>query len=289
MFHGSMVALVTPMTVTGDIDYKSLETLVDFHLENDTKALIVAGTTGESAALSTEEKQSLFKKIVEQVKRRIPVIAGTGTSNTRTTVELTELAMQCGVDGVIIVTPSYVRPTQDGLIAHYKAVAAAVPLPIIAYNVPSRTACDLFPETIIRLADIPNLVGVKEATGEMWRLQKILDHCGDKVDVYSGDDTTCCDFMLQGGKGVISVTANVAPGEMAAMAKAAISKNEDAARALNESLQVLHSALFIESNPIPVKWALHALGKIDVGIRLPLTALRAEHHDVVRQALKVIQ
>lgn len=289
MFHGSMVALVTPMSKNGEIDYRAVERLVDFHLDNNTDALVVAGTTGEASALSFAEKKSLLKHVVGRVNDRIPVIAGTATNATQTTIELTEMAMSVGADACLIMTPAYVKPTQAGLIAHYQAIAQAVALPIILYNVPGRTACDLLPETIIELARVANIIGVKEATGDMDRVKQIVEACGDKMDIYSGDDATCCELMRLGGRGVISVTANVAPSLMAAMAKAALAGDDHSAREINQKLESLHRDLFIESNPIPVKWALCELGLIEEGIRLPLTPLQREHQQVVRDALKAAQ
>jgi 4-hydroxy-tetrahydrodipicolinate synthase len=288
MFHGSMVALATPMHAAGDLDFDALETLLEFHIKHGTTAVIVAGTTGEAGLLTIAEKKALFKAAVKVVQGRIAVIAGTAATGTRSTVELTELALHCGVDGALIMTPAYVKPTQHGLLAHYKAVAAAVALPLILYNVPGRTACDLLPETIIELAQIPNVVGVKEATGELFRAQHILAACGDKIDIYSGDDSSCCELMLLGAKGVISVTSNVAPRQMAEMSQAALRGDEAQAIALDARLQELHRCMSLETNPIPVKWALMHRGLIDKGIRLPLTELSVEHHVALRAALAQI-
>lgn len=285
MFHGSMVALVTPMAADGVIDHESLDRLVEFHIENGTDAIVAVGTTGESATLDTDEHCALIRTIVERVHGRVPVIAGTGANATREAIQLTRCALQGGADACLLVTPYYNKPTQEGLYLHYKAIAEAVPIPQILYNVPGRTACDLLPETVARLAPIPNIIGVKEATGDLARAREILDRCSDKMDLYGGDDATAMALMLMGGKGVISVTANVAPRLMHEMCSAALQGDRARAEALNEQLMPLHQELFIEANPIPVKWALNQMGLIQAGIRLPLTPLSAACHARVRQAL----
>jgi len=286
MFHGSMVALVTPMHRGGAIDEDSLQRLVDFHVENHTDAIVVAGTTGESATLDEEEHCHLIRRSVEMAAGRITIIAGTGANSTREAVDLTRCAMDAGVDACLLVTPYYNKPTQEGLYRHFRTVAEAVPVPQILYNVPGRTACDMLPETVERLARISNIVGIKEATGDMGRAREILERCGDRLDLYSGDDATAMELILLGGKGNISVTANVAPAAMHKLCSIALAGDRDGALDINRPLEVLHQALFVESNPIPVKWALHEMGMIPAGIRLPMTPLAEQFHDTVRQALR---
>ena len=286
MFHGSMVALVTPMLGDGTIDEDSLQRLVDFHVENHTDAIVSVGTTGESATLDEAEHCHVVRRTVEMAAGRIPVIAGTGANSTREAIILTRCAMEAGVDACLLVTPYYNKPTQEGLYQHFRAVAEAVPVPQILYNVPSRTACDLLPVTVERLSTISNIVGIKEATGNMDRAREIMDRCGDRLDVYSGDDATAMELMLLGGKGNVSVTANVAPAGMHALCTAALAGDRTRAESINQPLEILHRVLFVQSNPIPVKWALHEMGLIPPGIRLPMTPLAAEFHDTVRQALR---
>jgi 4-hydroxy-tetrahydrodipicolinate synthase len=287
MFHGSMVALVTPMMEDGSLDLPGLRRLVDFHVENGTDAIVSVGTTGESPTLSMEEHCEVIKLTVEYTKGRVPVIAGTGANATAEAIELTRYAEKVGADACLLVTPYYNKPTQEGLYLHYTAIAEAVPIPQILYNVPGRTACDMLSDTVERLSTISNIVGIKEATGNMDRVGEILRRCGKTMEVYSGDDATALDLMLMGGKGVISVTANVAPGQMRRMCEAALGNRELEARNLNQSLMELHKKLFVESNPIPVKWALNEMGLIGSGIRLPLTPLAISFHDEVREAMHV--
>lgn len=285
MFHGSMVALVTPMREDGAIDDDSLAGLIEFHISQGTDALVAVGTTGESATLDEHEHCELIRRVVELAAGRVPVIAGTGANSTTEAVSLTRCALKAGADACLLVTPYYNKPTQEGLYLHHKAVAEAVPIPQILYNVPGRTACDMLPETVERLADISNIVGIKEATGNLDRARDILARCGDRLDLYSGDDATALDVMLLGGKGVISVTANVAPRAMRDMCAAALAGDEARARAIDATLQALHRDLFVEANPIPVKWALAEMGLIPRGIRLPLTPLSPPYHATVRAAL----
>jgi 4-hydroxy-tetrahydrodipicolinate synthase len=287
MFHGSMVALVTPMREDGSLDREALQRLVDFHIEQGTDAIVAVGTTGESPTLDMEEHCEVIRLCVDYADGRLPVIAGTGANATSEAIELTRFAEQTGADASLLVTPYYNKPTQEGLYRHYRAVAEAVPMPLILYNVPGRTGCDMLPETVERLAEIPNIVGIKEATGSLERAREILKRCGERLDLYSGDDETALDFLLLGGKGVITVTGNVAPRLMHEMCAAALAKYESRARALNERLLPLHKSLFVESNPIPVKWALKEMGLMAGGIRLPLTPLSERHHDTVRNALRV--
>ncbi len=286
MFHGSMVALVTPMAEDGAVDEASLEALIEFHIEQGTDAIVAVGTTGESATLDEKEHCHLLRRTVEMAGGRIPVIAGTGANSTTEAVSLTRCAMEAGADACLRGTPYYNKPTQEGLYQHFKTVAQAVPVPQILYNVPGRTAVDMLPETVERLSAISNIVGIKEATGDLERAREILDRCGDRLDLYSGDDATAMECMLLGGKGDISVTANVAPKAMHEMCAAAIAGDRETAAAINDRLMPLHQDLFVEANPIPVKWALTELGLIPAGIRLPLTPLSAQYHDTVRQAMR---
>ncbi|MBE0439265.1 MAG: 4-hydroxy-tetrahydrodipicolinate synthase [Gammaproteobacteria bacterium] len=285
MFSGSMVALVTPMRADGSLDSDCLHKLVEFHIDSGTDAIVAVGTTGESATLNVEEHCDVIRHVVEQVNGRIPVIAGTGANSTTEAIELSTYAKDLGVDAVLLVTPYYNKPTQQGLYLHYKAIAQAVEIPQILYNVPSRTACDLLPETVARLADIDNIVGIKEATGDLSRVSQIKALCGDKLELYTGEDANTVDFILAGGQGVISVTANVAPKAMHLMCQAALAGDEQQARAINNTLALLHKSLFLESNPIPVKWALAEMNMIPVGIRLPMTVLSETYHQSVRDAL----
>ena len=286
MFHGSMVALVTPMHEDGSLDYEALDRLVEFHIDNQTDAIIAVGTTGESATLDEKEHCDTIARIVNKAAKRIPIIAGTGSNSTTEAISLTRCAMEAGADACLLVTPYYNKPTQEGLYLHHKAIAEAVPIPQILYNVPGRTVCDMLPDTVVRLADIPNIVGIKEATGNLQRAKEIMDRCGTKLDVYSGDDATAMELILLGGKGDISVTANVAPKAMHDMCAAALRGDRAEAENINQPLLALHKDLFLEANPIPVKWALQEMGLIPGGIRLPLTPLSEKYHDQVRQALK---
>ena len=285
MFKGSMVALVTPMNDDGSIDDKSLVELVEWHVASGTSGIVAAGTTGEAPTLETGEHARFLSRVVEIVAGRIPVIAGTGSNSTAQTLSLTSKAAELGVDACLLVVPYYNKPGQEGLYRHFRAIAEAVKLPLLLYNVPGRTVADLLPETVERLASFSNIVGIKEATGNLARLRDIRERCGPGFLLHSGDDATACEFMLQGGDGVISVTANVAPVEMAAMCAAAMRGDRSAAEDLDRPLQALHRDLFVEANPIPVKWALHAMGRIPGGIRLPLTPLAENNQSTVRSAL----
>lgn len=286
MFSGSMVALVTPMFSDGGIDYDSLGSLLEWHIAEGTQAVIAVGTTGESATLDETEHCEVIRRVVDMVAGRIPVIAGTGANSTSEAISLTSCAKDAGADAALLVTPYYNKPTQEGLYLHHKAIADAVDLPQILYNVPGRTACDMLPETIARLAKVANIVGVKEATGDLSRLVQIKELVAADFDIYSGDDATGCEFMLSGGHGVISVTNNVAPAAMRKMCDAAIAGQRELAENIDKPLQGLHSNLFLESNPIPVKWAVAEMGKIQQGIRLPLTWLSDEYHEPLRNAMK---
>ncbi|AYN93913.1 4-hydroxy-tetrahydrodipicolinate synthase [Pseudomonas sp. LTJR-52] len=286
MITGSMVALVTPMDAQGHLDWSSLTKLVDFHLTEGTNAIVAVGTTGESATLDVEEHIEVIRRVVKQVAGRIPVIAGTGGNSTREAVDLTQAAKDAGADACLLVTPYYNKPTQEGLYQHFRHIAESVAIPQILYNVPGRTACDMLAETVERLSTVPNIVGIKEATGDLQRARDILDRVSSDFMLYSGDDATAVELMLMGGKGNISVTANVAPRDMSELCAAALRGDAETARALNEKLMPLHKNLFIESNPIPVKWALHEMGMMPEGIRLPLTWLSPRCHEPLRQAMR---
>ena len=288
-FHGSIVAIVTPMRggVAPDapLAWDQLAELIEFHIAQGTDGIVAVGTTGESATLNEEEHCEAIRRTVEIVKHRVPVIAGTGANSTTEAIHLTQQAKAAGADACLLVTPYYNKPTQEGLYLHFKAVAEAVAIPQILYNVPGRTACDMLPTTIARLAKVPHIVGVKEATGEVARVAQIREQCGENFILLSGDDATAREFMLAGGHGVISVTANVAPKAMHELCVAARAGDAALAAAIDAPLALLHRDLFCESNPIPVKWAVHAMGLIDNGIRLPLTWLSTAAEPTVRAAL----
>lgn len=286
MFRGSLVAIVTPMSESGEVDYAAFEALLDWHAEQGTDGVIVVGTTGESPTVTASETDELLQRAVRRVGGRLPVIAGTGTNSTATTIERTRRACEHGVDGVLIVTPYYNKPGQEGLVRHFSAAADASSVPVILYNVPSRTACDLLPPAVERLAEHPRIIGIKEATGQVARAREILDRCGDDFLVLSGDDATCRELMLAGAQGVISVTANVAPGLMHELSEAALEGDAVRAAGVDERLLPLHRDLFVEANPIPVKWAVARLGLMPPGIRLPLTPLDPCHHATVLAAME---
>ncbi len=286
MIAGSMVALVTPMDAEGRLDWDSLTQLVDFHLREGTNAIVAVGTTGESATLDVEEHVSVIRHVVKQVAGRIPVIAGTGANSTREAIELTASAKEAGADACLLVTPYYNKPTQEGLYLHHRKIAESVAIPQILYNVPGRTACDMLPDTIARLSEVPNIIGVKEATGDLIRGKEVLGKVASGFLVYSGDDATAVELMLMGAKGNISVTANVAPRAMSELCALAMRGEADAARAINDRLMPLHKALFCEANPIPVKFALHEMGLIPEGIRLPLTWLSQGCQEPLREAMR---
>jgi 4-hydroxy-tetrahydrodipicolinate synthase len=285
MITGSLVAIVTPMTADGGVDFEALGQLIDLHIVAGTEGLIVAGTTGESATLTMPEHVAIIEAAVKIAAGRIPVIAGTGSNSTAQTIELSQTVDALGVDGFLVVTPYYNKPPQSGLIRHFTAVADAVTGPIMLYNVPGRTGVDMVPETVAELAGHPQIFGIKEATGEVSRVAQLRQLCGDDFGLYSGDDLTARDFMLAGGQGVVSVTANVAPQAMAAMCKAALAGDAELASQLDEPLAGLHQDLFIESNPIPVKWALFRMGLVGEGIRLPLIGLSTHSQPAVEAAL----
>ena len=286
MFHGSMVALVTPMMADGSIDMDGLAKLVEFHVDNGTDAIVSVGTTGESATLDQKEHCAVIKRTVELANGRVPIIAGTGANSTSEAIELTRCAMEQGADACLLVTPYYNKPTQEGLYQHFRTIAEAVAIPQILYNVPGRTSVDMLPETVERLSHISNIIGIKEATGDLDRAKTIIDACGERLDLYTGDDATAMECILLGAKGDISVTSNVAPRQMHEMCAAAQAGDRARAEELNRPLEILHQKLFLESNPIPVKWALYEMGLIHEGIRLPLTPLAEQYRDELRDALK---
>jgi 4-hydroxy-tetrahydrodipicolinate synthase len=286
MIKGSIVAIVTPMNADGSLDFEGLNQLIDWHIAEGTDSIVIAGTTGESATVSVEEHCALIKATVAHAKGRIPIIAGAGANSTAEAIKLTRFAKEAGADATLQVVPYYNRPTQEGMYQHFKAIAEAVDLPVILYNVPGRTVADMSNETILRLAAIPNIIGVKDATGNIGRGYDLLRLAPKSFAVYSGDDPTAMALMLGGGAGNISVTANVAPRDMADMCRAAIAGNIAKAVELNNKMFPLHQKLFIEPNPVPVKWALAEMGKMPAGIRLPLVPLAAECHEAVRAALR---
>ncbi len=288
MFRGSIVALVTPM-LDDQVDVDRLRELVEFHIQSGTHAIVAAGTTGEAGTLTHEEKLLVIKTVIDQTRERIPVIAGTAANATKECIKLTQIAMMYGAHAVLIMTPAYIKPTQEGLYQHYSQVAHAAAIPIILYNVPSRTACDLLPETVARLASLSNIIGIKEATGQMTRLQQILRDCHGQIDVYSGDDLTAAQWMLAGAKGVISVTANVAPTLMAKMCDAATDEDHAACLRWHEQLMPLHQLMFVESNPIPAKWAVSRMGLMGSEIRMPLTLLAQEHHLALEHSMRALE
>ncbi len=286
MIQGSIVALVTPMDNDGNVDKDSLKKLVEFHIEQGTDSIVAMGTTGESATLDENEHCEVIKWVVEYVAGRIPVIAGTGANSTTEAILLSQRAKEVGADACLLVTPYYNKPTQEGLFLHYKAIAEAVDIPQILYNVPGRTACDMLPETIGRLSAIDNIVGVKEATGELDRLTEIRKLCGQNFAIYSGDDETSREFCLLGGNGSITVSGNVAPNLVHQMITAAINGDRETAESIDAKLIGLHQKLFVQSNPIPVKWAVAEMGLMQKGIRLPMTWLTEDCFEVVGNAMR---
>ncbi len=287
MITGSIVALVTPMDRTGNIDWECLSRLVDFHLNSGTHAIVAVGTSGESPTLEFDtEHLKVIEHVVKQVAGRIPVIAGTGGNSTKEAITWTKAAKSVGADACLLVVPYYNKPTQEGLFQHFKAIAESVDIPQILYNVPGRTVCDMKNETVVRLSTISNIVGIKDATGDIARGRELLKMVSKDFAVYSGDDATALDLILSGAKGNISVTANVAPREMSQLCSAALSGDSVKAQEINSSLAELNRMLFVEANPIPVKWALYEMGMIPEGIRLPLTMLSEQYHEQVRHALR---
>lgn len=288
MLKGSFVALVTPMTPSGEVGWDALGRLIDWHLESGTHGIVPVGTTGESATLTPAEHKRVVEFTVEHVSGRIPVIAGTGSNATAEAIEFTEAAKIAGADACLLVTPYYNKPTQEGLYRHYSAIVEAVDIPVILYNVPARTACDMQPETVARLASIEQIIGIKEACGDAERVAAIRALVDDDFIVLSGEDAQTLRMMDLGAVGTISVTANVVPELMSAFCDCYLNGDRDGAAALDQRLQPIHEILFVETSPTPTKWALQQMGKIDNGIRLPLIPLSDAHHGEVRQRLRAI-
>lgn len=286
VFSGSMVAVVTPMTEAGEIDLQAWEGLLQWHAQQGTDAIVVVGTTGESPTVTLAEAGELVRRAVMVLGDRVPVIAGTGTNSTAGTIERTRALAAAGAQAALVVTPYYNKPTQEGLYQHFRAVADASPIPLILYNVPSRTGVDLLPDTVARLALHPRILGVKESTGSLARVEELVARCGKDLEIYSGEDPIAVQSIAAGARGLISVTANVAPALVHEMCTHALAGRLEQAEAIDDRLQGLHRALFTESNPIPVKWAVAELGHIPGGLRLPLTPLSPQHHAVVREAMR---
>jgi 4-hydroxy-tetrahydrodipicolinate synthase len=286
MLSGSLVAIVTPMLADGALDLPRLKSLIDWHVAEGTDGIVIVGTTGESPTVDVEEHCKLIEAAVQYAAKRVPVIAGTGGNSTREAIALTQFAKKAGANYALSVVPYYNKPTQEGLYRHFKAIAESTDIPVILYNVPSRTVADLANDTVVRLSQVKNIVGIKEATGSVERVQDLMKRVRKDFLVFSGDDATCLSYMLLGGHGVISVTANVAPKLMHEMCVAARAGNGAQAITINNRLLGLHKNLFLESNPIPVKWALGRMGRIAEGIRLPLTPFTAPHHETLAASLR---
>lgn len=284
--QGSLVAIVTPMHADGSLDIPTLRKLIDWHIAEGTDGIVIVGTTGESPTVSVEEHCELIRIAVEHTNKRVPIIAGSGGNSTVEAIALTQFAKQAGADASLQVVPYYNRPTQEGMYQHFKKIAESVDLPIILYNVPGRTVADMSNETIARLAEVPGIVGIKDATGNVGRGLELLRMVSASFAVYSGDDPTAMALMFCGGKGNISVTANVAPRAMHELCVAAMQGDIDKAVEINNRLIPLHAKLFVEPNPVPVKWALSEMGLMPAGIRLPLVSLSSQYHDIVRSALR---
>ena len=285
MFQGSGVALVTPMLDNGEIDFPTLSALVKWHIHSGTQAIIVGGSTGEASTLTENEQLKMLETVLEEVERKIPIIAGISGNSTHKVISICQNVMSLDIAGMMIVTPYYNKPTQEGLYQHFASINHAVSKPIILYNVPGRTAVDLLPETVGKLSQLENIVGIKDATGDIKRLLELNNACDKTFNYFSGDDSTALEFIIHGGQGVISVTSNIAPAKMQLMCESALNGQIEKARQLNAKLALVHQRLMIESNPIPVKWALQSMGKIAKGIRLPLTYLAEVHREPVRDAL----
>tara|TARA_B100001113_G_scaffold131708_2_gene107712 strand:- start:482 stop:1393 length:912 start_codon:yes stop_codon:yes gene_type:complete len=283
---GSMVAIATPMNENDEVDYQALEKLLEFHIKNKTDVIVSVGTTGESATLDFSEHEKVIKTTIDIINGRVPVIAGTGANSTSEAIELTRKARDIGADACLLVTPYYNKPTQNGLYEHYMKIADTVDIPQILYNVPGRTSLDMLPDTVLKLSNHENIIGIKEASGSEERSRELLKKCSHNISIISGDDKTSMRDMLMGFKGNISVTANVAPNQMHLMCKHAINGDKDKAEEINNQVDILHDKLFLESNPIPVKWVLQKLGLIGKGIRLPLTQLDEQYHDEIMNAIK---
>ncbi|MCI0517341.1 MAG: 4-hydroxy-tetrahydrodipicolinate synthase [Woeseiaceae bacterium] len=286
MFEGSLVALVTPFDAQDRVDREALERLIEFHVRSGTDGLVIAGTTGESPTLRKDEHAELIRTAAEMAAGRLPVIAGTGSNSTAQTIELSLAVADAAIDAYLMVVPYYNKPVQEGLFRHFTAIADAVDKPIMLYNVPGRTVADLMPETLARLSRHPRIFGVKDATGNIDRLKACQALVEPDFCFYSGDDFTVLDFILEGGSGVVTVSGNVAPRQMASLCEAALAGNREAASLIDATLQPLNTALFVESNPIPVKWALAEMGLIQPGIRLPLTPFAGQYHEQMRSAMR---
>lgn len=289
MFSGSITALVTPMHANGEIDFAAAKRLVERQIEAGANGLVVCGSTGEAATLSQAESIKLLEAVVQQTKKRIPVIAGTGNYSTQVTIDKTRAAMEAGADACLLVTPYYNKPTQEGLYQHFKAVAQAVPIPQILYNIPGRTGCDMLPTTVEKLSHIPNIVGLKEASISLVRAEELILRCGERMNLFTSDDIDTLPAILLGFKGAISVTGNIAPNKMQRMVHAVLKGDSKTARELNQQLMPLHKNLFIETNPIPAKWLLAEKKLMESGIRLPLVALSEQHHATLRQLLDLVE
>jgi 4-hydroxy-tetrahydrodipicolinate synthase len=286
MFSGSLVAIITPMLADGQVDYVSLKKLLNYQVDNGTDGLVIMGTTGEAATIPFSEQLTVLQFVIDEVQGRVKIIAGNGSNSTAEAIEKTKQLDALAIDGFLTVTPYYNKPTQAGMVAHFKAVAAATDKPVLLYNVPGRTGVDMLAETVATLSAVPNIVGIKEATGSLARLAELQKLCPNDFLLLSGDDASACEFLLQGGHGVISVTTNVAPLAMSQMIKAAVQQDRTTAEQIDQTLQGLHRDLFIESNPIPSKWALWRLGLINSDFaRLPLTQLEPIHQSAIEQAL----
>ena len=285
MLKGSMVAIATPMHENGNLDHDSLEKLIEFHIKNKTDVIISVGTTGESATLNFDEHSDVIRTTLSIVNKRIPVVAGSGANSTSEAIELTRKSKELGADACLLVTPYYNKPTQNGLYYHYKKIADEVNIPQILYNVPGRTSVDMLPDTVYKLSNHPNIIGIKEASGDIKRSRELLDKCSENLSIFTGDDKTSMRDILLGFSGNISVTANVAPKDMHDMCLLSSQGKDKEASLINTKLDLLHDNLFIESNPIPVKWALHRMGLINKGIRLPLTWMDSKYEQIVEKSL----
>ncbi len=289
MLSGSIVALVTPMTPSGAVDWKALDALIAWHLDSGTNGFVPMGTTGESATLTTEEHLAVIERTIAVVSGQVPVIAGTGSNATAEAIHQTREAEKAGADACLLVTPYYNKPTQEGLYRHYKAIADSCAVPLVLYNVPPRTACDMVPETVARLAPIDNIVGIKEASGDADRVGAIRALCGDDFILLSGEDAQTLHMLRLGATGTISVTANILPGEMSAFCRAWLDGRHDEAQSWDDRLQPVHAAMFVETSPAPVKWALFESGRIDRGIRLPLVCLSEDKREAVIEAVEAVR
>ena len=285
MFKGSLVAIATPMYEDGSLDFKSMEKLIEFHISNKTDAIVAVGTTGESATLDFNEHSEVIKTTISIINKRIPVIAGTGANSTSEALELTQRSKDLGADACLLVTPYYNKPTQNGLYCHYKKIADEVSIPQILYNVPGRTSVDMLPDTVYKLSSHPNIIGIKEASGDLSRSSELLEKCSENISIFTGDDKTSMRDILMGFDGNISVTANITPLEMHNMCMYAKNGDKNNAEIINNKLDALHDKIFVESNPIPVKWALHRMGLIKKGIRLPLTWMDKKFEESLETSL----